>query len=1283
MSKLGRFAAACVAVVCAFGTMAADNPFAGYAHKAKITFGGYTGESTLTNFPALVRLAENVGGFSYADCKLANGGDVRFTRGDGLELASECAKWDPSGESQFRVRIPELTAGTEIYVCWGNASATARNQALRVWDLTYTGVWSLDDEGKGIADSSGHGHFGTSTSDTTGADGVIGRYRSFDGTSDARMGRGFGTAADFLPAQMTYECWYKLPALPTATCPLLGMSMIHTGGSGNRPLRLLRLTNKGLPEFALQGQNFSSTGDAVVCEVWHQMMVTFDSEAKACDIYLDGARVGGGNYTKTEGWENADYLPFQLAYANYSGQSARATAALDEVRMSKVVRSADYVAAVYRNVADSANFMSVEGVDSLPAVEPLERKVRFVISAEEGGSVTPSGEVLVNEGETLEIKATDGAKAFYAWEGDCPTTKVFTASIRVAADRDRTLKARFGTPYYVSTEGADADTTGRTLAAAKATIKGALDQIEADVATDPSVIPAVVLVKEGTYALTSAWALKAKGEYQVNRPIAVRSVDGIGAAKIDFGNVEGRRSFYLNSSGAVVDGFQFVNVKEYQKSNDDNYGVAEIDVGHLLNCRVDAWSVGSWACGLVKVVRGWVSGCRFCNGTLIRTSGGNSCCFIIGEAALMDACIVTNATFAYMPVSCAGTIRNSLFADLTVTRKMDADGGAIACQKDSKNYETFKNVCIDNCTFVRCRTTRNGGAVACTVSDAYPYPACLVNCAFLENAALSVEAGHDFYGVQLFNGLSAYADNVNGNIGGVPWFEESRPGEYVPNTSSLARNKGAWLDGDGMATATDLWGTNRVEESAIDIGCSECPKPAHEKLGVVVQLDASSAVGTITVNFTTTVIGDATGVSYAWDFGDGKSSDEANPTHTYDSVGYYTVRLVVTNGAGETANYTGTDIVKVLPTTCFVRAVGASLPKAPYATPETAANCISDVMALRPAAVDLGEGDIPIGQTVLAEYAVRIVGKGPDKTTITGCGKDKSTGNLISLYVRHAEAVLTGVRFYNADCSNSPVMGLTAGVVTNCLFEKVKSNTSPVLLSGGLFTHNVLAGCWSDVDGNGGIVMDGPAQVVSCVISNGLSKRSNPLEGLAIRGRASGKVTEAAVVRNCLITGCTSTKPFDGVICSDFPVRIENCTIVSNAVPAGSTCAGIELVCDGCEVVNTISWGNLIAGTEETDAVESDLVVADGVTATLSHSCFAGATEPTCTGEDPRFCFGKPSSRPFYGIKSSSPCKDTGVKLGWMTDGATDLIGKPRVFGGVPDMGCYESLIGGLVIMFR
>ena len=59
----------------------------------------------------------------------------------------------------------------------------------------------------------------------------------------------------------------------------------------------------------------------------------------------------------------------------------------------------------------------------------------------------------------------------------------------------------------------------------------------------------------------------------------------------------------------------------------------------------------------------------------------------------------------------------------------------------------------------------------------------------------------------------------------------------------------------------------------------------------------SFAVNNQTVNFTNTSNG---GSTYLWDFGDGGTSTQANPSHTYATGGVYTVTLTTTNDCGST-----------------------------------------------------------------------------------------------------------------------------------------------------------------------------------------------------------------------------------------------------------------------------------------------------------------------------------------------------------------------------------------------
>jgi PKD repeat protein len=80
------------------------------------------------------------------------------------------------------------------------------------------------------------------------------------------------------------------------------------------------------------------------------------------------------------------------------------------------------------------------------------------------------------------------------------------------------------------------------------------------------------------------------------------------------------------------------------------------------------------------------------------------------------------------------------------------------------------------------------------------------------------------------------------------------------------------------------------------------------ELDVIAEAEPDEGAPPLKVQFTASVEEESGGpFKFHWDFGDGSSSDEQNPSHTYAKVGEYTATLTVTNQKGNK----GTDEIDI------------------------------------------------------------------------------------------------------------------------------------------------------------------------------------------------------------------------------------------------------------------------------------------------------------------------------------------------------------------------------------
>jgi gliding motility-associated-like protein len=118
-----------------------------------------------------------------------------------------------------------------------------------------------------------------------------------------------------------------------------------------------------------------------------------------------------------------------------------------------------------------------------------------------------------------------------------------------------------------------------------------------------------------------------------------------------------------------------------------------------------------------------------------------------------------------------------------------------------------------------------------------------------------------------------------------------------------------WSNGETSSSITDLAAGNYSIVVTADNGCEFTNSSAPASISSFPDIQASfnlnpeTGLPPVQIDFTNFTVN---GVSYAWNFGDGGSSTDENPSHTYTTGGTMNIYMVATdiNGCTDTAYYT-------------------------------------------------------------------------------------------------------------------------------------------------------------------------------------------------------------------------------------------------------------------------------------------------------------------------------------------------------------------------------------------
>jgi hypothetical protein len=289
-------------------------------------------EAMAREFPVLIRL--HADSFPFAEAE-PHGADLRVTSADGTPLPYQVESWNAAGgEAAVWVRVPVIKGNErqQLKLFWGNPDAKDASDGRMVFGDAngYVAVWHMGDPVRDEA-----GGLPSESKGTAATTGVIGEGRHFPGGAGVFCGNNLTNLPTGAGPHST-EAWFRA-LKPNAT--LLGW--------GNEQAQGKVVLQYGSPP-RIRADCYFSGGDVasesrLMPGEWTHVVHTF--EAGEARIYING-RLDGSN--ARAGSSMAIKSPARLWlggwYNNYDFMGD-----LDEVRLSRVVRSAEWVRLQYEN----------------------------------------------------------------------------------------------------------------------------------------------------------------------------------------------------------------------------------------------------------------------------------------------------------------------------------------------------------------------------------------------------------------------------------------------------------------------------------------------------------------------------------------------------------------------------------------------------------------------------------------------------------------------------------------------------------------------------------------------------------------------------------------------------------------------------------------------------------------------------------------------------------------------------------------------------------------------
>jgi hypothetical protein len=319
-----------------------------------------------TNFPVLISLTDPNLIIPTGYVQNSSGFDIIFVDStETTKLDHEIESYNPfTGEIEMWVRIPTLsnTTDTIIYMYFCNSGiSTSQENVHGVWDTNFKGVFHMDaTTGSNQSDSTSSALTLTQHNSPLQGEGQIDGSLVFDGVTQY-LDIAHGSVLD-ITGDKTIELWINSDDFVQDASSADPRILINNIDNTNVYQFVLDPASGGTIGFAVN----DSTGQHVIgnatwsANTWYHLVGTYVASSHTVTFYINGVSVSNNS-------------SLSLALGNIGVNVARRTDAVgyyrgfqDEIRVSNIVRSANWIATEYNNQSNPGTFLSLGSLTFQP-----------------------------------------------------------------------------------------------------------------------------------------------------------------------------------------------------------------------------------------------------------------------------------------------------------------------------------------------------------------------------------------------------------------------------------------------------------------------------------------------------------------------------------------------------------------------------------------------------------------------------------------------------------------------------------------------------------------------------------------------------------------------------------------------------------------------------------------------------------------------------------------------------------------------------------------------------